>query len=113
MMTLLLTLLLFLAPIKAEQGRFNIVKDGKRIGTEEFAIVTKGSHYVIDGKMTIGDVMISSKMEVDEKLIPISYEVSNRDGRIRVNIMSPISELQTVVGGETSTADFRFPDGGV
>jgi hypothetical protein len=112
-MSLVLTLLLLFAPIKAEQARFNIVKDGKRIGTEEFAIAPKGTHYVIDGKATIGDVVISSKMEVDEKLIPIFYEVSNQEGRIRVNVMSPISELQTVVRGETSSADFRFPDGGV
>ena len=32
---------------------------------------------------------------------------------MRVKIESPISELQTVVGGETASADFRFPDGGV
>jgi hypothetical protein len=52
-------------------------------------------------------------MEVDEKLIPVSYEVSNREGRIRVNIAKPVSELQTVVGTEASSADFRFPENGV
>jgi hypothetical protein len=113
MTSLVLILLLLFAPIKAEQGRFNIVKDGKRVGTEEFAITQKGSHYVVDGKATIGDLVISSKMEVDENLVPIFYEVSNREGKIRVNIMPPVSELQTVVGGETSSVDFRFPDGGV
>jgi hypothetical protein len=112
-MTFLLSFLLLLAPIKVGQGRFNITKDGRKIGTEDFAITTKGMHYVIDGKATIGDTTISSKMEVDEKLIPVSYEVSNREGRIRVNVASPLSELQTVVGAETSSADFRFPEGGV
>ncbi len=112
-MSLLLSLLLLLAPIKAEQGRFNIVKDGRKIGTEEFAITLRGSHYVVEGKATIADVDISSKMELDEKLVPVSYEVSNREGKIRVNVTPPLSELQTVVGGQTSSADFRFPEGGV
>jgi hypothetical protein len=112
-MTLLLSFLVLLAPIKVEQGRFNINKDGRRIGTDEFAISMRGSHYVIDGKVTIGDLIISSKMELDEKLVPVSYEVSNPEGKIRVSVSTPISELHTVVKGETSSADFRFPDSGV
>jgi hypothetical protein len=112
-MTYLLSFMLLLAPIKVGQGRFNITKDGSKIGIEEYAITMKGTHYLIDGKATIGDVTISSKMEVDEKLIPVSYEVSNREGRIRVNIAKPVSELQTVVGTEASSADFRFPENGV
>jgi hypothetical protein len=51
--------------------------------------------------------------QLDEKLIPVSYEVSNPEGKIRVNVQAPISEVQTVVGGQTSSADFRFPEGGV
>jgi hypothetical protein len=112
-MTLLLSFLLLLAPIKVEKGRFNIVKDGKRIGTDEFTVAMRGSHYVIDGRLTMGDLAIASKMELDEKLIPVSYEVSNPEGKIRVNVQAPISEVQTVVGGQTSSADFRFPEGGV
>src|SRR5262245_23498679 len=112
-MSFVLSFLLLLAPIKVEHGRFNIIKDGKKIGTDEFAITMHGSNYVIDGKASVGEVKISSKMELDAKLAPISYEVSSTEGRIRINVASPISEFQTVVAGDTSSADFRFPDGGV
>ena len=112
-MSLLMSFLLLLAPVKVEQGKFNITKDGKRIGTEEFAVTMNGTHYVIDGKATIGPVTITSRLEVNEKLIPVSYEVSNVEGKIKVTVATPISELQTIVGKETSSADFRFPDGGV
>ncbi len=112
-MNVLLSLVLLLAPVKIEHGRFNVIKDGKRIGTEEFSVTKQGAGYVIDGKTTLGDLTISSKMEMDDKLAPTSYEASSREGTMRVRVASPISELQTVVGGETSSADFRFPDGGV
>jgi hypothetical protein len=112
-MTLLMSFLLMFAPVKIEQGRFNIIKDGVKIGTEEFAVSMRSSHYVIDGKLTLGDLTINSKLEVNEKLIPVSYEVSSREGKLRVNVVDPISELQTIVGGETSSNDFRFPEAGV
>jgi hypothetical protein len=112
-MNLVLSLLLFLAPVKVEHGRFNIIKDGKKIGAEEFTVARDGSKYTIDGRATIGDLIISSKMELNDKLVPISYEVSNPEGTLRVKVASPISELQTTVGGETASADFRFPEGGV
>jgi hypothetical protein len=52
-------------------------------------------------------------MELDSKLEIVAYEVSNQQGRIRIKVASPVSELQTVVGGENSSTDFRFPEGGV
>jgi hypothetical protein len=112
-MNVLLSLFLLLAPVKVEHGRFNIMKDGKKIGVDDFTVAMHGSNYEIDSKTTIGDLTITSKMELNEKLAVLSYEASNREGTIRVKVGSPISELQTVVGGETSSADFRFPDGGV
>jgi hypothetical protein len=108
-----MSVLLLFAPVKIEQGRFNIVKDGAKIGTEEFSISMRASHYVLDGRVTIGDFIVNSKMELDEKLIPVSYEVSSRQGKLHVDILNPISELETVVNGEKSSADFRFPEGGV
>lgn len=108
-----MSLLLFLAPIKVEQGRFNILKDGKRIGTDEYAITMRGMNYVIDGKVTIGSNTTSSQMELDPKLVPVSYQVSSPEGRIRINIVNPLSEVQTMVGAESSTQNFRFPAGGV
>jgi hypothetical protein len=112
-MSFLLSLLLLAAPIKTEQGRFNIVKDGQKIGTEEFSITKRETHYLIDGKATIGELTISSKMELDEKLSPVSYEASSPQGKIRVTVSPTFSELQTIANGETTTDDFRFPSGGV
>src|SRR5215813_5020123 len=112
-MNVLLSFLLLFAPVKIERGRFNIVKDGRKIGAEEFTIVMRGSDYLIDGKATIGDVTISSKMELNNKLEVTSYEVANQDGLIRVKVATPVSELQTVARGDSSSTDFRFPDGGV
>ena len=112
-MNVFLSLLLLLAPVKIEQGRFNIIKDGRKIGTEEFTVAKRESNYSISGRTTIGDLTITSKMELNDKLIPISYEASSSEGTIRVKVGNPLSELETVVGRETSSADFRFPEAGV
>ena len=66
-MSVLLTVLLLLAPVKVERGRFVITKDGKTIGTDEFSISKRGPGYFLEGKTTIGDLVISSQMELDEK----------------------------------------------
>jgi len=55
--------------------------------------------------------VISSKMELDDKLVPISYEVANQSGKIRIAVAQPTSQIQTVVGNDTSSTDFRFPAG--
>jgi hypothetical protein len=114
-MNLLLSLLLLVtpAPVKTAHGRFNITKDGTTIGTDEFDISRRGANYVFEGKTTIGGMTITSRMEVTEKLIPVSYEATSQGGTTRVTVASPVSEIQTVVNGQTSSADFRFPDGGV
>jgi hypothetical protein len=112
-MSALLSLLLLLAPVKLEHAQFNIVRDGNKIGSEEFTVAKQGANYLIDGKTTIGDMTISSRMELDDKLLPVSYQASSREGTLRVKIASPISEIESVVAGETSSADFRFPDGGL
>jgi len=112
-MNVFLSLLLLFAPVKVEQGRFTIFKDGKRMGTEEFSVARRGSGYVVEGKTTIGNDVISSQMELDEKLGVTSYRASSPEGSIQVKVTPPVSELQSIVQGETSTADFRFPEGGV
>lgn len=114
-MNLLLSLLLLVAPapVKTEHGRFNITKDGQNIGTDEFSVSRRDSNYVFESKTTIGDITIASRLEVTEKLIPVSYEATSTGGTTRVTVGSPTSELQTVVNGETSSADFRFPESGV
>ena len=95
-MNALLSLLLILAPVKLEHGRFVITKDGKRVGVEEFSIARRGSGYLVEGKTTIGEVVKSSRMELDAKLVATSYEASSEAGTIRVQITSPLSELQSV-----------------
>ena len=112
-MNVVLSMILLLAPVKLEQGRFNIVKDGKKIGTEEFTVAKGESNYTVVGRSTIGDLTITSRMELNDKLIPISYEASSSEGAIRVKVGTPLSELETVAGGQTSSADFRFPDAAV
>ena len=112
-MSVLLTVFLLLAPVKVERGRFVITKDGKTIGTDEFSISKRGPGYFLEGKTTIGDLVISSQMELDDKLAVTSYQASSREGSIHVKVTKPVSELQSVVNGETSSTDFRFPDGGV
>jgi hypothetical protein len=99
--------------VKLEHGQFTILKDGRKIGTEDFSIAPRGNGYLVEGKTTIGDRTVSSRMELDEKLGVTSYQVSATEGSLIVKVASPLSELQTVVNGETSSADFRFPTGGV
>src|SRR5256886_7740532 len=112
-MIILLSLGLLLAPIKTENGRFTIYQDGKRIGTEDFSVVQRQQGYLVEGRTSIGEVKISSRMELNEKLTPTFYEYSDSRNTIRVKIENPISELETTISGKSSTADFRFPEGGV
>ena len=114
-MNLFLSVLLLLVPtpVKTEHGRFNIVKDGLKIGTDEFTISRHEANYVLESKTTVGDTTTSSRMEFTDKFAPVSYEATSAGGTIRVKVDSPVSELQSVVNGETSSADFRFPEKGV
>src|SRR5213594_1241801 len=112
-MIILLSLGLLLAPIKTENGRFTIYQDGKRIGTEDFSVVQRQQGYLVEGRTSIGEVKISSRMELNEKLTPTFYEYSDSRNTIRVKIENPISELETTISGKSSSADFRFPEGGV
>jgi hypothetical protein len=50
-------------------------------------------------------------MEVDEKLVPTTYEYSHGKGSIRIKVGSETSELTVVQNGETSSTNFRFPAG--
>ena len=112
-MNVLFSLLILLAPVKLEHGQFTILKDGKKIGTEDYTIAKRGAGYFVEGKTAIGETVVSSQMELDDKLGVTSYQVSSREGSIAVKVTPPVSELQSIVNGETSTADFRFPERGV
>jgi len=111
-MNLILPLVLLLAPIKVESGQFNILQDGKKIGTEEYSITKIQTGYRIEGKTTLDN--ISSKMEVDENLIPTFYEYTKAEGSIRVKVGKPLSEFEsTAAGSQPESIDFRFPDKGI
>ena len=112
-MNLLLSLALLLAPIKLEKGQFNILQDGKKIGTEQYSITKAQEGYRVEGRTTIGDLSISSKMDLDEKLVPTFYEYTNSQGTIRVKVMGSLGEVESIIKGETSSVDFRFPERGI
>jgi hypothetical protein len=106
--------LLFVSPITPETARFNITQDGRRIGSEEFTISARQGGYVAEGRTQLeGDpVSITSRMEMDERLNPTSYEYRRGTATIRVKIESLVSEYETMTNGQRSTVDFRFPGGG-
>jgi hypothetical protein len=114
MLTLAATLLL-LGPINLETGRFTITQDGKKIGSEQFTISAgRDGGYVAEAKTQLtGDPQqLSSRLELDRKLKPVSYEYTNGKGTIRVKFGEPTSEYETETDGKKSSMDFRFPEFG-
>lgn len=111
----LMATLLLISPVTLESGKFTITQDGKKIGSEQFTIsVRKGGGFVAESKTQLaGDSStLSSKMELDELLNPLSYEYSHGKGTIRVKIGQPTSQYETEADGKKTTTDFRFPEGG-
>jgi hypothetical protein len=106
--------LALITPVKQESGRFNIYQDGKRLGTEEFTITATTGGYRAEGQtLLVGDpTPIKCRMEMDEQLNPLSYEYSHGAGTIHVKVEKPVSEIETLANGETSSINFRFPEGG-
>jgi hypothetical protein len=105
--------LLFLGPVTLESGKFTVTQDGKKIGTEQFTIsARRGGGYVAEAKIQLpGDSSTqSSRMELDEKLNPISYEYTRGKGAIRVKILQPTSEYETESDGKKSSITLKFPE---
>ena len=109
-----LALLLALAPVVPESGRFTIRQDGRTIGTERFTIQSTPSGYRVEGRTELNGTpnAITSRMELDNNLNPTSYEYSNGNGSIRIKVQAPSSELTIVNQGSESSTDFKFPDSG-
>ena len=109
----ILTALLLLVPVVTESGRFTIKQNGRTIGTEEFTIRARDKGYTVEGRTRLdGDpTIITSRMELDENLIPTTYEYSRGSkGTIRVKIdPKTSSELIIVENGKTSETNFHFP----
>src|SRR5262245_2528431 len=115
-MNILFSLILLLAPIMAETGRFTIYQDGKKIGTEDFSIAPQAGGYVAQGRTQISlnaQVLdLQSRMELDEKLNPTSYEFQSNSIKIRLKVGNPLSELEYTVDGKTEPRDIRLPADG-
>jgi len=111
-LTLAATLLL-LVPVTLESGKFTVTQDGKKVGTEQFTIsARRGGGYIAEAKVQlVGDSAVqSSRMELDEKLTPISYEYTRGKGAIRVKIAAPNLEYETESEGKKSTINLKFPE---
>jgi hypothetical protein len=109
----ILTALLLLAPVVTESGRFTIKQNGRTIGTEEFSVRPRDKGFTVEGRTRLeGDpTTLTSKMELDQNLVPISYEYSRGGkGAIRV-VVDPkrTAELVIIENGKESATDFRFP----
>jgi hypothetical protein len=114
-MTTAILIALLLAPVVPESGRFTIRQNGKTIGTEEFTIRARDKGFVVEGRTRLeGDPdTLTSRMELDENLIPTTYEYRRGKGSIGIKVASQTSELTVVEGGgEPSSTNFRFPRAG-
>ena len=111
-LTLAATLLL-LGPVNLESGKFTITQDGKKVGTEQFTIsARRGGGYIAEAKIQLlgESSMQSSRIELDEKLRPISYEYIRGKGAIRVKFAQPITEYETESDGKKSSIDLKLPE---
>ena len=117
MITIALSLLVALAPpvqVRSETGRFTIRQDGRPIGTEEFTITAIRGGYLAEGQLKLNGepTPMKSKLQLDEKLNPLSYEYEDSRIKVRLKIENPVSELEHVVNGRTIPDSVRFPAGG-
>jgi hypothetical protein len=116
-MNVLFSVLLLLAPLRMETGRFTIYQDGKKIGTEDFSITPRSGGYVIEGHTVINtsdqNADLLSHMELNDALKPTAYQFTSSVGSIRLKVDSPTSQLEYAFQGDKQTEDIRFPDDGV
>jgi len=116
-MNLLFTVLLVLAPLRMESGRFTIYQDGKKIGTEDFSITPRNGGYVVEGHTLILDTNqradLLSHMELNEALKPTSYAFTSSVGSIQLKVDTPTSRLEYSFQGDKQSDDIRFPEEGV
>ena len=116
-MNALLSLMLVLAPLRTETGKFTIYQDGKKIGTEQFTITPRTGGYIVEGHTVITDASqkadLKSHMELNDALKPTLYQFDSTVGSIRLKIDSPTSDFEYTIQGEKHSDDVRFPEDGV
>ncbi len=115
-MNVLFSLLLLVAPLRMETGKFTIYQAGTKIGTEEFTITPRTGGYLVEGHtvITTADQKadLKSRMELNEALKLTSYEFQSAIGSIKLKVDTPLSELEYITDGEKHTDDIRFPPDG-
>jgi len=115
-MNILLSLVLLFAPVKADSGRFTIYMDGKKIGTEDFSITAERGGYFAQGRTQISTgpetFDLLSRMQLNDRLLPLSYEFETQGGTIKLKVADPVSELEITADGATQSRDIRFPTNG-
>src|SRR5438552_1263943 len=115
-MNVLLSLMLLFAPLRAENGKFTIYQDGKKIGTEQFTITPKPGGYTVEGHTIISDASqkadLKSTMELNEALKPTLYQFESAIGSIKLKIDSPTSDFEYTLQGEKHNDEVRFPTDG-
>ena len=115
-MNLLFSLLLFVAPIKPETGHFTIYVNGQKMATEDYRIVPQRGGYVVEGRTVITSQTqsadLKSRMELDEALLPKSYEFESRGNTVKLKVEAPLSELEYTSQGKKQSDTVRFPKDG-
>lgn len=116
-MNVLFSLLLLLAPLKAESGRLTILQDGRKLGVEDFSITPRRGGYLVEGHTVINDGSRSfdlrSVMELSDGLLVTSYQFRTMGSSIDLNVSSGASHLETNVQGQRQSDDVQFPRDGV
>jgi hypothetical protein len=114
-MNILLSIVL-LFTIRPETGQFTIYSDGKKIGTEEFTITAERGGYFAQGRTRISSggqtFDLRSRMQLNERLLPVSYEFETQGGMIKLTVADPVSELEIASNGSSQKHDIRFPANG-
>ena len=116
-MNVLFSLLLLLAPLKAESGRFTILQDGRKLGVEDFSLTPQRGGYLVEGHTVINDGSRSfdlrSAMELNAALQVTSYQFRTTGSSIDLTVTSDASHLETNVQGQRQSDDVQFPKDGV
>ena len=80
-------------------------------------IVPQRGGYVAEGRTVITSgtqsVDLKSRMELDDALLPKSYEFESRGNVVKLKVDAPLSELEYASQGKKQSDTVRFPKDGV
>jgi hypothetical protein len=114
-MSIVPLLLLLLFSVQLESARFQILVEGRNVGTEEFSIGRNGESYIARARTRLvveGTALdAESRMELDHELNPISYEYRSGAKIIRIDIGDELAAVEFIVDGQSTPYDVRLPAG--